>query len=61
MWITEDDAWKATLAESSINDRKYAESIRDAVRKIIQEDSQYIFWLFGVREGKGGKVSQGDD
>jgi hypothetical protein len=58
-WISDDEAWKATLAEHSMSDRKYAESIRDAVRKIVKEDGQYVFWLVGVREGKEGKVSQG--
>lgn len=58
-WITDDDAWKSTLAESSLNDRKYAESIRDAVRKIVREDGQYVFWIVGVREGREGKVSPG--
>jgi hypothetical protein len=55
-WISDDEAWKATLAEHSMNDRKYAEFIREAVRKIVKEDVQYVFWLVGVREGKEGKV-----
>jgi len=58
-WISDDEAWKATLAEHSMNDRKYAESIREAVRKIVKEDGHYVFWLVGVREGKEGKVSRG--
>ena len=57
-WISDDEVWKATLSEHSMNDRKYAESIREAVRKIVKEDGQYVFWLVGVREGKEGKVSQ---
>lgn len=56
-WITDDDAWKLSLAESAMHDRKYAETIRDAVKKIVKEDGQYVFWLVGVREGKEGKVS----
>lgn len=57
-WISDDEAWKATLAEHSVNDRKYAESIREAARKKVKEDGQCVFWLVGVREGKEGKVSQ---
>jgi hypothetical protein len=55
----DDESWKATLTDPSMNDRKYAESIREAVRKMIKEDGQYVFWLVGVREGKEGKVCQG--
>lgn len=58
-WISDYEAWKSALMEHSMNDRKYAETIREAVRKIVKEDGQYVFWLVGVREGKEGKVSQG--
>lgn len=55
-WIADDEAWKDTLTNHSTSDRKYAETIRAAVRTIVKEDGQYVFWLVGVREGKEGKV-----
>jgi translation initiation factor 2-alpha kinase 4 len=57
-WITDDEAWKQVLADPAVDDRKYAETIREAVRKIVKEESQSVIWLFGVREGKEGKVRQ---
>ena len=51
-WITDDEAWKQVLADPAVDDRKYAETIREAVRKIVKEESQSVIWLFGVREGK---------
>jgi translation initiation factor 2-alpha kinase 4 len=55
-WVMDDEAWKAALAEPGFEDRKYAETIREAVRKTIKEENQYVLWLVGVREGKEGKV-----
>ena len=55
-WITDDEAWKQVLTDPAVDDRKYAETIREAVRKIVKEENQSVIWLFGVREGKDGKV-----
>jgi translation initiation factor 2-alpha kinase 4 len=55
-WITEDEAWKAVLTDPAIDDRKYAETVREGVRKLVKDENQNVIWLFGVREGKEGKV-----
>jgi hypothetical protein len=52
MWITEDETWKPVLADKAVGDRKYAEQVREGVRKLVEEDGQSAFWLFGVREGR---------
>jgi len=54
-WIADDEAWRPILTDSAMTDRKYADTIREAVRKIVKEDGHDVFWLFGVREGKVGR------
>jgi len=56
-WIADDEAWRPILADPAITDRKYADTTREAVRKMVKEDGHDVFWLFGVREGREGKVS----
>jgi translation initiation factor 2-alpha kinase 4 len=51
-WITDDEAWKPILADKAVSDRKYAETVREGVRKLVKEDEQGSFWLFGVREAR---------
>lgn len=51
-WVRSEERWKTILAELSPEDRKYADSVREGVQKLVKEDGHTVFWLFNVREGR---------
>lgn len=51
-WVSDDEPWKAVLASLATSERKYADTVREGVRKLVKEDGCGVFWLFGVREGR---------
>ncbi|WVQ95416.1 hypothetical protein IAU59_002513 [Kwoniella sp. CBS 9459] len=68
-WVNDDEAWRSLLARESISntDKRYADSVRDAVKSCKSSESNGLassissnaggpagwMWLFSVREAKG--------
>ncbi|KAI9637172.1 kinase-like domain-containing protein [Dioszegia hungarica] len=50
-WVQDDEQWRGILAELRASERKYADTVRTAV-KDAKGGNGWI-WLFSVREGKG--------
>ena len=51
-WVQDDEPWKSILGGLATGERKYADQIREGVRRLVREDGHGVFWLFGVREGR---------
>lgn len=51
-WVSDDEPFKSILASLATSERKYADTVREGVRKLVKEDGCGVFWLFGVREGR---------
>ena len=62
-WIHDDEAWRGTLASISTSDRRYADSVREAVQDAMRGKSDNglaaskgWMWLFSVREARVSRV-----
>ncbi|ORX40873.1 kinase-like domain-containing protein [Kockovaella imperatae] len=54
-WLSDEEAWRTLLAPFSTADRRYVESIRDAIVDIkSKSEGDGWLWLFGVRDNKVG-------
>lgn len=51
-WVHDDDPWKIILGGLATTERKYADQVREGVRKLVKDEGCGVFWLFGVREGR---------
>jgi translation initiation factor 2-alpha kinase 4 len=52
-WVTDDEAWRGVLSSMTPTDRKYVDSIREAVREVRKaQGGAGCLWLFSVREGR---------